>query len=232
MMSMGEPKRAAAQALPSRRGRHRTAESDAEDRARVLAVAERVLEADGAEALSVRRIASEVGTSYQIVYTLFGSRAGLLDALFRRGFLSLAEQCRALPHTDSPAADLVSLAAAYRAFAHERPRLYALMFGQGIQGFAPDRQSRRVALESFQVVRDAARRVLESSPQARRLFQDEDALARAAWSATHGHVIVELDSWFGRDEGAADRLADTVRALVEGAIRPRPSGRPKTGTAP
>lgn len=202
--------------LPSRQGRRRSPEVDDEDRAVVLAVAQRLLEREGAAALSVRRLAREVGTSYQLVYTLFGGKQGLLDALFRSGFRSLEAACRERPAGDAPVEEVADLALVYRDFARANPELYALMFGRDNPGFEPDAESRRVALESFAVVSEAAARVFEISSGARRHFSDPESLARAAWSATHGHVVLELASWFGPDESGATRLAQTVRALAGG----------------
>ncbi len=221
---MAPARRTAPPRLPSRRGRPRTAKIDAEDRALVLRVAGELLEAEGASALSVRRIAGLLGASYQLVYTLFGGKPGLLEALFRSGFETLVAECRRVPRSGSPVADFAELALAYRRFALSHPRLYALMFGGGVADFEPGRAARRHAFESFQVVREGAARVLEASPTARARFETADALARAAFSATHGHVVIELDSWFGRDADAPARLAETVRALAGGGAGERKAG--------
>ena len=176
----------------------------------VLAVARGLLEQEGAAALSVRRLAKEVGSSVQLVYTLFGGKQGLLAALFRDA------TCRALEPSGNAATDLANLALAYRRFAHEHRGLYALMFGRDTPGFEPDAASRRVARRSFAVVYEAAVRAFEASSGARRRFASAEALARAAWSATHGHVVLELASWFGPERHAEERLAETIRALADG----------------
>ena len=199
--------------VPSRRGRRRNPQVDDEDRGVVLDTAQRLLEEDGAAALSVRRLAKELGTSYQLVYTLFGGKQGLLDALFQRGFERLEASCRAIPETDSPANDLARFASAYRDFALANRELYGVMFGREA-GFEPSVESLRVALESLSVVNECAARAFDGSPAAQRHFADAQSLSRAAWSATHGHVAFEIASWFGSDRDAAARLEDTVRALV------------------
>ncbi len=177
--------------------------------------ARRLLEQEGAPALSVRRLAAEVGTSYQLVYTLFGGKQGVLDALFRYGFASLAERCRAAS-TTSALEDVATLGLVYRDFALEHPKLYALMFGRDTPDFEPDATSRRVGLASFEVVRAAAARAFEASAAARQRFEDSEALARASWSTTHGHVVLELADWFGSDPGSKERLRATLLALVAG----------------
>jgi len=52
----------------------------------LLAAAERIVETDGIDALSLRRVAREVGTTTRAVYSVFGSKDALLAALGRRAF--------------------------------------------------------------------------------------------------------------------------------------------------
>ena len=55
----------------------------------LLEAAERTVQAAGLEALSVRGVADDVGTTTRAVYTLFGSKDGLLVALGTRAFAML-----------------------------------------------------------------------------------------------------------------------------------------------
>jgi AcrR family transcriptional regulator len=211
--------------IASRRGQPRTPEDQARDRAALVKAALELLESEGPNALSMRRLATQIGSSYQVVYTLFGGKTGLLDALFREGFLRLARACEITDASDGEDGDeaktgpLVACAVAYRRFALAHRELYALMFGQAISGFAPDAESRRIAREAFGVVRRAARSALGASgsgtthPPAHAV----EALARAGWASTHGHVALELDSWFGPDPDAEARLVESLRTLVAGA---------------
>ena len=50
-------------------------------RADVLEAAERLLVIEGPDALSMRRLATELGTSYQVVYTRIGGKADVVRAL-------------------------------------------------------------------------------------------------------------------------------------------------------
>ena len=211
--------------IASRRGQTRTPEDQARDRAALVKVALELLESEGPNALSMRRVAAQVGASYQVVYTLFGGKAGLLDALFREGFRRLARACESTDGSDGDDGDdakmrqLVACAVAYRRFALAHRELYALMFGQAVSGFAPDAESRRIAREAFGVVRRAARSALAAggSETAHPPTHVVEALARAGWASTHGHVALELDSWFGPDPEAETRLVESLRTLVAGA---------------
>src|SRR5436853_359523 len=57
---------------------------------RLVDEAGRILAAEGAGALTLRRLATVTGTSTMAVYTLFGDKNGLLSAMHREGFARLA----------------------------------------------------------------------------------------------------------------------------------------------
>jgi AcrR family transcriptional regulator len=112
----------------------RPREHDDRTAAALLGAAERAVQAGGAEALSVRGIAKEVGTTTRAVYSLFGSKDGLIAALGVRAFDFLRAGLDALPATDDPAADLVEVGLVFRRLATERPALYSI----GVQRDVPD----------------------------------------------------------------------------------------------
>jgi AcrR family transcriptional regulator len=96
--------------------------------AALLAVAERLLRDRGAAALSLREVASGAGTSTQAVYTLFGSKEGLLGALGARAMQILHAGVDAIPVTDDPRHDLVEAALVFRRFAIDHPDLFEVAF--------------------------------------------------------------------------------------------------------
>ena|SRR5579859_859589 len=95
----------------------------------LLEAAERMIAADGPDALSLRRLAQQTQTSTRAVYSLFGSKDGLVVALAQRAFEMLAAGIEALPTTSDPAADLVDAGViVFRRFAIEHPSLFRLAF--------------------------------------------------------------------------------------------------------
>jgi AcrR family transcriptional regulator len=108
---------------------------DARTAASLLDQAERIVEADGLDALTVRRVATAAGTTTRAVYTAFGSKEALVVALGARGFDLLREALEALPETADPAADLVEAGVTvFRRFATEHPTLFQI----SIQRTLPD----------------------------------------------------------------------------------------------
>jgi AcrR family transcriptional regulator len=95
----------------------------------LLAAAERLLAEGGPEQLSVRRVADAAGTTPRAIYTVFGSKDGLLRALFREAFHALAAELDGLDLTDDPQADLVTAGAiGFRRWARAHPDLFRLAF--------------------------------------------------------------------------------------------------------
>ncbi|HEY5179366.1 MAG TPA: TetR/AcrR family transcriptional regulator [Dermatophilaceae bacterium] len=95
--------------------------------AALLDAAEGIVETEGPEALSVRRVADEVGTTSRAVYTVFGSKLGMVVALGSRAFDLLGAAVEALPVTEDPAADLVaSGVVGFRTFALQHPALFRI----------------------------------------------------------------------------------------------------------
>jgi AcrR family transcriptional regulator len=98
-----------------------------ETAARLLDAAERIVESDGVEALTVRRVAEEVGTTTRAVYSVFGSKDGLFVALGRRAFDLLGAGISSLATTDDPAADLIRAGVeVFRPLVVEHPSLYRI----------------------------------------------------------------------------------------------------------
>src|SRR3954451_9302231 len=95
-------------------------------RARLLEAAAEMLVRQ--EPVSLRRIASDVGTSTMSVYTYFGGMDELMREVRREGFRRLAAHLAEVDVTADPIADLAALGWAYCLHAVENPTLYRAMF--------------------------------------------------------------------------------------------------------
>jgi len=122
------------------RGRPR--EHDRKTALALIEAAERIVQAGGVPALSVRAVAAEVGTTTRAVYSLYGSKDGLLFALGARAFDLLGSAIDALPRSDDQQADLVEAGiVVFRRFALEHPSLFRI----GIQHALPQDAAHLVA---------------------------------------------------------------------------------------
>jgi AcrR family transcriptional regulator len=214
-------------------------------REQLVDAALRVVGERGLGELTVRRIAEAAGTSTMSVYSRFGGREGMLEAVYRRAFVMLGDAFRAAPSPaaadasnpadasdpadtgddakGSPLSRLLGLAFAYRAFALASPPRYAFMFGRPPVDFEPTEQLRAEVLQGafgplIEAVRDASG---QEGVHAVRM-------AYFVWGTMHGLVGLELadvlrhplpgwDVAAPSDEGAGERMyAAGVRAMLRG----------------
>ena len=115
----------------------RPREHDERTRAALRTAAERLIAQGGITAFSVRAVAEEVGTTTRAVYSLFGSKDGLLvDALAQSAFDFLADGIDELVETDDPVADLIAVGVpVFRRLVVEHPALYRIAFQRIVPGF-------------------------------------------------------------------------------------------------
>src|SRR5947209_2250330 len=104
----------------------RPREHDQLTAAALLTAGERAVEEGGLEALSVRGVATEAGTTTRAVYSLFGSRDGLIAALGAHSYELLGAALERLPQTTDPQADMVEAGLMFRRFALEHPALFSI----------------------------------------------------------------------------------------------------------
>jgi AcrR family transcriptional regulator len=94
----------------------------------LLEAAERAIQESGPEAISIRGVASEVGTTTRAVYSLFGSKQGLVAALAAHAFDLLRTGMEQLSETSAPDGDLIEAGLVIRDFALEHPSLFRVVF--------------------------------------------------------------------------------------------------------
>ena len=178
-----------------------------------MIAAEELLESDGPESLTVRRIASHAGVAPMGVYNHFSSKNGVVEELFCSGFERLRANLVALD-TLSPAIDALEASGArYRDLARQRPGLYQLMFGKSIEGFEPSESSLEIAGAAFSQLVRLVERCIASGE----LREGEPTLiAQMFWAGLHGWVSLELAGigWVeDLDTGAAEFRASLIRGL-------------------
>ena len=199
-------------------GRRR--EHDEKTAAALLDAAERIVAEQGIDALSLREVARDAGTTTRAIYSLFGSKDGLLGALGVRAFNLLQREIEALPASGQPADDLIEVALIYRRFALEHPALFSIAFHRADPAIWP--RFRAAAVDAlavldkrFEQLADAdllgGRSVSEASTQFRALGEG------AAWTELRGNPLPPDPERFWRN---------AFHALITGFTAPTP-GRPR-----
>ena len=146
----------------------------------IVTVARQLLEEEGLDSFSMRRLADRLGVRAPVIYKYFASKSALVAALISVGFQEQAALFEAaLTSSDHP---LTAMAGIYRAYGRDNPNLYRLMYDRGLERplLLPGSEERAVI------------------PAVRAAGGDRD-LARAAWAFAHGMTILELNNRFPRD---------------------------------
>lgn len=203
-------------------------------KASLISAANIILLRDGADALSLRAIAAEVGVSHMAPYAHFKNKKALVKSIAEAGFEQLATAMETVAATlngkkNLSAGELIlAYGASYLEFATANPQLYRLMLGQvettgrknkkdddkkdmGDQVSPPTSHSPFIgsSKKPFILLHDAFA-----------LRGDSDAKVQAqalgAWSMVHGmaaliiegHIQVPPDTSFKHFLAAATPLAD------------------------
>ncbi len=182
----------------------RTPSSDVESS--LLRAADAVLRRDGLTGVTVRAVAAEAGVAPMGVYSRFGSKDGLVDALLIRAI----EDFRAAVSRHSEPDPEERLKAGGRRF-----REWALANRQHYEAIFLARTglgSEQVAEASLRAFGELLARV-EYAMTAGVLRQDDvTETAQQIWHAVHGAVALELRSFVLTDDASVtyERLLDTI----------------------
>ncbi|MEU5866070.1 TetR/AcrR family transcriptional regulator [Nonomuraea sp. NPDC047529] len=158
----------------------------------IVAAARELVEAGGAEALTMRALAARLGIRAPSLYKHFPDKSAVEAELIA---IALAELAVALERAERAERDggeddgggLGALGRAYRAYALAHPHLYRLMSAGPLpRDLLPAGVEERAAAPLARIVRG-------------------EAAARAVWGLAHGLVVLELDGRFppGADVEAA-----------------------------
>jgi AcrR family transcriptional regulator len=162
---------------------------------RILEAAGELLDREGVEAVTMRRVAGAVGITAMAVYRHFPNRDGLLNALADGGFAQLREQLIALQGAEK----LTAVLDAYLDFALEKPRLFELMFlslRPGARQFPGD--FRAGASPTANVAAELIREGMESGA-----FRQDDVweIALEMGALLQGMVMLYLGGRIGMEAG-------------------------------
>ena len=95
---------------------------------KIASVARKLLDREGADAVTMRRVADAVGITAMAVYRHYPNRAGLLNALADEGFRELTVRLEGLRSSGDITKRLERVMEVFLDHALERPRLFELMF--------------------------------------------------------------------------------------------------------
>jgi AcrR family transcriptional regulator len=143
-------------------------------RDQITRAARDVAAVEGWEAVTIRRLAAEIGVTQPVIYSAFaGGRQALVDAVALGGFDAIADALEAVP------AEPLARMQAYLEFASDQPHVYEAMFSMpsGLEfgtGTVPGALRR-----AFAGIRAA-------------FPGPDDTAAEVAWATVHGLATLEI----------------------------------------
>jgi AcrR family transcriptional regulator len=185
------------------------------DAGRVVEAAAGIADAEGLHAVTLARVAGDLGVRAPSLYNHVDGRSDLLRAIAVLGVRELTAALREAAVGRSSADALTAAARAHRAYARAHPGRYAVTVASPA---GDDEEHRAAASEAVDVLL-AVMRGWD--------LEGDDAIhaVRAFRSAVHGFVAIEAAGGFGMPvdvDASFDRL---VATLVGGLGEPRPARR-------
>ena len=183
-----------------------------EVRATILHQSWQIVEEEGWQALSIRRIADAIEYSTPVVYKHFESKDAIIEEFTKQGYGSLAEKLKkAKEQYDDPAQQLVAISRAYWEFAFNHTKHYQIMFGLGIPTCEMVHR-----IEEMKMVSDV---ILLSIKHAVDHGKNPDADSylklQTFWSILHGMVAIEMLSANGNPNKTRRTLDDAVEGFIK-----------------
>jgi AcrR family transcriptional regulator len=143
--------------------------------AEIVEAARHVLEGEGPDSLTMRRLAQELGIQAPSLYKHFPGKAGVELALIEDGLADIGQVSHRAIHQAGSEDRLISLLNAYHRYSVSHPNLYRLA-------------------TSGPLLRDQLPPGLEEwAGNPWFVVTGDPSLAQALWSFAHGMVILELD---------------------------------------
>jgi len=141
----------------------------------IVAAARRILEHEGAGALTMRRLAEDLHIQAPSIYKHFSAKADVESALIADALFDIGDVTHAVLHATGQRTSLRRLLEVYHSYCLSHPNLYRLATSGHL-----DRARLPQGLEEW-----------AGNPWF--VVTGEPALAQALWSFAHGMLILELD---------------------------------------
>lgn len=173
----------------------------------VIQKAREMIEAEGAENLSLNQVAAAFNVQTPSLYRYFKSKADLLRAVNLQTSAMLVTALQgAITETDSDAhTQMQAMASGFRVFVYANPRTYALAYSSLAEELRPD----PAQLEAL---------VLPLQSVIAQLVGEVNALPalRGLWALMHGFITLELNGQFRRGGDLEATYLQTINAFITG----------------
>src|ERR1700712_4313472 len=155
----------------------------------ILRASWKIVEKEGWQALSIRKIAEAIEYSAPVIYDHFANKEAILFEFTRQGFERLNEEMsKAKDTSDLPEQQLVAMADAYWNFAFSNKEYYQLMYGLGMPTCETVRQIAELSSFSDSIMDTIKSLVAKSSDTSTDAFLK----LHTYWSMLHGLISINM----------------------------------------
>ena len=182
-------------------------------RSRICDAAEHMFAERGADGVTIRELAAEVGVSPMTPYRYFKDKDAILAAVRARAFDRHADTLEAAfaLAADTPATRAAAVGEAYIRFAEEHPEAYKLMFDVHQESAkdhpdlvrAGERSRRTMTLQ------------LSEEIEAGLPLDEAELIAHLYWAALHGPLMLQMSGMLGSALSARTLIGGLMAALNE-----------------
>jgi AcrR family transcriptional regulator len=182
---------------------------------RIARSALRILEKEGPEAVSMRRVASLARITPMAIYHHFANREVLLQSVVDEEFEQLLDFVRKRPPTGSFEADIEHIMDAYIDYAFARPHIFDYVFFHprpGARRFPDDFRARRSP--TLTPIADSLTRWMQEG----KLKQDDVwEVALELWAHAHGYLMLYRAGRFNLSQTQFKKLVQrSLKRLFDG----------------
>ncbi|USB35163.1 TetR/AcrR family transcriptional regulator [Paenibacillus sp. YPG26] len=182
----------------------------------VVDAAATLLQEEGPEAVTVRKVAQKMDCSTKIIYSLFVNKEGLAQQLYLEGCKLLANELEKTPQAADPAQHLLNLGEAFWQFGQRYSSYYKLMFGGAFADFKPDEDSLKGTVTAM---RQLLTLISHAQEQGRIPAQyDTESAVRAVWSSLHGVIHLYMGGHLGDAHMAHAVYKQTLSMIVSSLL--------------
>lgn len=182
-------------------------------RERLCDAAARIYAEEGEAALSMRRLAAEVGCSPMAPYRHFADKQALIAAVRAAAFSRLAEALDGVAHGGRHRA--ADIGEAYVRFAHANPAAYKLMFDLAQPDEAAYPELAAASVRAREAMSGYVRELVEAGV----LAGDPVALGYVFWATIHGLIVLDLAGRLPAEPSFEALRVAALGALMRG-LRP------------
>ena len=182
-----------------------------EVKASILQAAWQLVEKEGWQALSIRKIADAIEYSAPVIYDHFANKEAIMLEFTKRGFQQLNEQLiKAKEKFANPEQQIEAIAYAYWKFAFTHKEYYQLMYGLGMPGCEMVKQIPEMA--SFtEIVMAPVKDMLAKYKNDAEPFLK----LHTFWSTLHGLISINM---LGKDDSRDELNSMILKDYLNGFI--------------